>query len=72
MFNRIRQVVPICTPSNGSWTHASLYSLSGILIGSAVSAELTGVSNTQTRQTDRQTDRPRYVTTSVAIARIYA
>jgi len=53
-FNGIRQVTPARTPSNTCFLGPTrIFNPNGILIGSAVFAALTIV-------TDRQTDRPRY------------
>jgi len=53
-FNRIRQVAPMCIPSNTCFLGPTqVQNLNGISIGSALFVGLASV-------TDRQTDRPRY------------
>jgi len=50
LFNRIRQVAPICTHHNHivSWAHAIDSTPNSISIGSAIFADLTCVTNTKT------------------------
>ena len=57
-FSRVRQVAPMCTPSNACFLEPSqVHTANDISIGSVVFAGLTTAID---RQTDRPTDRPRY------------
>jgi len=57
-FSDIRQVAAVCTPPNTCFLGPTrVHDPNGISIGSAVFAGLTIVTD---RQTERQTDRPRY------------